>query len=212
MNVTASEGSTMPRAQRAPGRNGRPSKDKTNHGIGKFLSNSSWLGIGAIAAVVAIGGAVAAVIAILPSDQHSTFAVLSVSFDQTSGEEVVTVTGTARNIPRGATLYAMAKPGDISVKAHQNAQASNQGPVKELAPKARSWFVGGPANIGNDGNWSVNIVIIPPIDGKLTVVPVEIGSCNNCITVLPSQLRRDLGMYGPNYSDAVGTGYTAQPR
>ena len=142
-----------------------------------------------------------------------TFAVLSISFDQKSGEEVVTVTGIARNIPPGATLYAMAKPGNISVKAHQNTQASGQAPVHALAPpKARSWFVGGPAGIGSDGHWSVNIVIIPPIAGKLTVVPVEIGSCNNCAAAPPSEVRQYLGMYGPDDADAVGTGYVAQPR
>ena len=62
----------MPGTQRAPGTTRGPRKDKANHGIGQFLSKPWWLGIGAIAAVIAIGGAVAAVLAILPTDQHAT--------------------------------------------------------------------------------------------------------------------------------------------
>jgi hypothetical protein len=45
---------------------------KTSHGIGKFLSMPWWAGIGAIAGVLAISGAIAAVLAILPSDQGAT--------------------------------------------------------------------------------------------------------------------------------------------
>jgi hypothetical protein len=62
----------MPGTQPAPGKTPESGNEKTRHGVGKFLSMPWWAGIGAIAAVIAIGGAVAAVIAILPSDQHVT--------------------------------------------------------------------------------------------------------------------------------------------
>ena len=62
----------MPGTQRAPGGTRKPSEDKTNRGVGKFLSKPWWAGISAIAGVLAVGGAIAAVIAILPSGQHAT--------------------------------------------------------------------------------------------------------------------------------------------
>lgn len=62
----------MSDTHRAPGRTRKSRKDKTNRGVGQFLSKPWWAGIGAIAAVIAIGGAVAAVIAVLPSEQHPT--------------------------------------------------------------------------------------------------------------------------------------------
>jgi hypothetical protein len=62
----------MPSTQRASKRTRRSSKAKPDHGIGKFLSMPWWAGISAIAAVLAIAGTVAAVLAILPSDQHDT--------------------------------------------------------------------------------------------------------------------------------------------
>lgn len=58
----------MPGTERAPGSNGKPSKDRSNRGVG-FFSKSWWAGIGAIAT---IGGTIAAVIALMPSDQHAT--------------------------------------------------------------------------------------------------------------------------------------------
>lgn len=57
----------MAGAQRASGKTG-----KANHSIGKFLSMPWWAGVAAIAGVLAISGAVAAVLAILPSDQRAT--------------------------------------------------------------------------------------------------------------------------------------------
>lgn len=58
----------MPSTKRAPG---KTSKNKARHSVGSFLSMPWWAGIGAIAGVLAISGAVAAVLAILPSDQHA---------------------------------------------------------------------------------------------------------------------------------------------
>jgi hypothetical protein len=56
----------MPSTQQASEKTG-----KANHSIGKFLSMPWWAGIGAIAGLLAISGAVAAVLAILPSDQRA---------------------------------------------------------------------------------------------------------------------------------------------
>jgi hypothetical protein len=61
----------VPSMQPAPGGARKPVKDKTSRSVGDFLSNGWWGGIAAIAGVLAVGGAVAAVIAILPSDQHA---------------------------------------------------------------------------------------------------------------------------------------------
>jgi hypothetical protein len=57
----------MSSRRRAPG---EASKDEASRGIRRFLSHPSWAGIGAIAAVLALVGTAAAVLAILPSDQH----------------------------------------------------------------------------------------------------------------------------------------------
>jgi hypothetical protein len=62
----------MSGTQPASGKTLKTGNEKSRHGIGKFLSMPWWAGIGAIAAVITIGGAVAAVIAILPSEQHVT--------------------------------------------------------------------------------------------------------------------------------------------
>ena len=59
----------MASTQRVPG---KTSKNKARQSVGSFLSMPWWAGIGAIAGLLAISGAVAAVLAILPSDQHVT--------------------------------------------------------------------------------------------------------------------------------------------
>ena len=76
----------MPSPQGSMGAPGKSGEDKNSKRIAKFLSNPWWAGISAIAAVLAVGGAVAAVIAILPSDQHPTQAhsVDSVQFTDLS--------------------------------------------------------------------------------------------------------------------------------
>ena len=39
-----------------------------------------------------------------------------------------------------------------------------------------SWFVGGPANVGMDGFWATEIVVIPATSSTLTVVAVEVAT------------------------------------
>lgn len=57
--------------RRPRGGTGKPNEAETSR-VGQFLSKGWWVGVGSIAGVIAIGGAVAAVIAILPSGQHTT--------------------------------------------------------------------------------------------------------------------------------------------
>lgn len=135
-------------------------------------------------------------------------AILSVSFDRMQTEEIVNVTGVARNIPTYETVYAVAKPG-----------ANNVGAALPVASgaNARSWFVGGPAIVGKDGLWSIKINVSPLQAGNLTIAAVEVGvptvGCASGVPCVPSPLpppppaltRIQLGTYGPNSNSVTLT-------
>lgn len=60
----------MSETHQTPGRAGKRGKVKVGSGVAQALSKGWWQGIGAIAGVLALAGAAAAVLALIPSGQH----------------------------------------------------------------------------------------------------------------------------------------------
>jgi hypothetical protein len=87
--------------------------------------------------------------------------ILTVSFANSHTKEIVIVKGVARDISPTEALYAVATP-----------QQTDATPNVGEAAGGQSWFVGGPADIGHDGLWTVEIDIAPPTSRTLTVVAV----------------------------------------
>ena len=99
---------------------------------------------------------------------QSELTIRSVSFAEAVGKETITVTGVAQGLAAGEAVYAMARPAP----ARLTSPASPSGGPAGTA----SWFVGGPANVGGDGLWATEIVIIPATSSTLTVVAVAVAS------------------------------------
>ncbi len=87
--------------------------------------------------------------------------ILTVSFANSHTKEIVIVKGVAQDISSNEALYAVATP-----------QQTGATPNVEGATVEQSWFVGGPAHVGHDGLWTVEIDIAPPSSRTLTVVAV----------------------------------------
>ena len=121
--------------------------------------------IGAIATVLAaIIGGVFALNQTTPVSQSidpkQLLAVRAVSFAAIRGTETITVTGIAKNL--GGEIYAVAMPLRSSAPLTPSHNRIS----------AHRWFTGGPADVGNDGTWTIEIKIVPP-NYNLTVNAVE---------------------------------------
>jgi hypothetical protein len=139
--------------------------------------------------------------------------ILAVSFAHTQAKEIVIVKGTSQNIPTGEAIYAVATPENINVTPSVAGQAV-----------ARPWFVGGPANIRQNGLWAVQIDIVPPTSQTLTVVAVitsalvfPTGRCPQpCTpsptTISPAEIRSNLETDGPGSGVVLSRSSAVHPK
>jgi hypothetical protein len=150
--------------------------------------------------------------------------ILTVSFANSHTKEIVIVKGVAQDIPSNEALYAVATP-----------QQTGATPNVEGAAVEHSWFVGGPAHVGHDGLWTVEIDIAPPSSRTLTVVavitanaaqvaggatppPGGVSTGNSTGPPLstpphaPTDLRSNLRAFGPQADDVIETSSTAHAK
>jgi hypothetical protein len=124
-------------SKRAEEAKGQPRKDEINGGAATLLSKPWWLGIGAIAAVLALAGAVAAVLPLVSNDNHTTQAVplspilseekmvnhLVPGDDYTKLKEIIGANpDNQQELESGSTLYQFDRPWeyiDLLVKKSQ---------------------------------------------------------------------------------------------
>jgi hypothetical protein len=145
--------------------------------------------------------------------------ILAVSFAQTQAKETVIVKGEAQDIPTGEAVYAVATPENI-----------NATPAVAGQTVAQSWFVGGPADIRQNGLWVIQIDIAPPTSQTLTIVAVitdtvvsahAAGNCGsspcpppttNLTTLSPAEIRSNLEANGPASGIVMSMSSAVHPR
>ena len=145
--------------------------------------------IGAVAVVI---GAIIPLIALFwPRKPPPVITIESVSFQDSSAVEMVTVNGTEQRLGIGQLIFVVATLG------------------------RSAWVVGGPAYVTPGGTWTAQLEVSPPYSGNLTVIAGLTPGCGTTICEISqayiSQAKARLQSIGPNGFVVTSSGLVVLP-